>query len=277
MARLVIVAAPALLPFHHLPSICSPTRPGLSLWQVPPLINSPNSLPSHLYTQPSVIPTFKARLVIVAGPASSVSPHFFLSITPIFLFLWLPFPQAHDTACYYCKSHPSTCLPPHPPLSYLFPPYPSFGPAWHCGRSRQIPPLPLPAALPFWIPIFYLVFTLARLVIVAGPASSVPTAYHFTSFYHSHLLLPLKSPACHCGRSRLICFFYPTHLSVSLFSLSLSPFSCRPARAGRHGRSKVILLTLCHAESTSDSVGHVQAPHDEAASTGESGCASFSR
>ena len=30
MARLVIVAGPALLPFHHLPSICSPTRPGLS-------------------------------------------------------------------------------------------------------------------------------------------------------------------------------------------------------------------------------------------------------
>ena len=73
--------------------------PGLSLWQVPPYFlsiisppfahphrpachcgrsrlstNFPNSLPSHLYTQPSVIPTFKARLVIVAGPASSVSP-----------------------------------------------------------------------------------------------------------------------------------------------------------------------------------------------------------
>ena len=55
--------------------------------------NFPNSLPSHLYPQPSVIPTFKARLVIVAGPASSVSPRLFLSITPIFLFIWLPSPQ----------------------------------------------------------------------------------------------------------------------------------------------------------------------------------------
>ena len=39
----------------------------------------------------------------------------------------------------------------------------------------------------------------------------------------------------------------------------------------------VILLTLCHVESTSDSVGHAQALQDEATSTGESGCASFSR
>ena len=88
---------------------------------------------------------------------------------------------------------------------------------------------------------------------------------------------PSKSPACHCGRSRLIPLFYPSHHSVSLSSLPLSLFSCRPARAGRHGRSKVILLTLCHVESTSDSVGHAQALQDEATSTGESGCASFSR
>ena len=90
---------------------------------------------------------------------------------------------------------------------------------------------------------------------MAGPASSIPTAYHFTSFYHSHLLLPPKGPACHCGRSRLIFLFYPSHHSVSLFSLSLSLFSCRPARAGRHGRSKVILLTLFQLRSTSDLTG----------------------
>ena len=77
--------------------------------------NFPNSLPPHLYPQPSAIPTLKARLVIVAGPALSVSPHFLLSITPIFLFIWPPSPQAHDTACYCCKSHPSTCFPPHSP------------------------------------------------------------------------------------------------------------------------------------------------------------------
>ena len=149
---------PLLLPFQW---------PGLSLWQVPPYFlsiisppsahphgpachcgrsrlatNTPNPLPSHLYTQPSVIPTFKARLVIVAGPA----------------------------------------LRPTPPI-------------------------------------------------VAGPASSIPTAYHFTSFYHSHPLLPSLSPACHCGRSRLISLFYPSHHSVSLSSLSLSLSSLAALRA----------------------------------------------
>ena len=81
---------PLLLPFKW---------PGLSLWQVPPSVlsvisppsahpngpachcgrsrlvpNTPNPLPSHLYTQPSVNPTFKARLVIVAGPALQPTP-----------------------------------------------------------------------------------------------------------------------------------------------------------------------------------------------------------
>ena len=162
---------------------------------------------------------------------SSVSPHSFLSTTPIPLLLLLPVPQAHDTACYYCKSHPFTCFPPHPPSSYLSPPYPSFGPACHCGRSRQIPRLTLPAPLPFWIPPSILCLTLARLVIVAGPASSIPTAYHFTSFYHSHLLLAPEGPACHCGRSRLIFLFYPSPLFISLFSLSLSLSSLAAPRA----------------------------------------------
>ena len=130
---------------HHTPLPLPFQWPGLSLWQVPSSFlsiisppfahphgpvchcgrsrlstNFPHSLPSHLYPQPSVIPTFKARLVIVAGPASSVSPHFFLSITPIFLFIWLPCPQAHDTACYCCKSHPSSCFPPHSPHSHTY-------------------------------------------------------------------------------------------------------------------------------------------------------------
>ena len=165
-----------------------------------------------------------------------------------------------------------------PPSSYLLPPYPSFRP----GLSLwQVPPdLPFnsPSTSTFLDPhLQYFVFALARLVIVAGPASFIPTAYHLTSFYYSHLLLPLKGPACHCGRSRLISSFYPSHLPVSHSPLPLSLSSCRPARAGRHGRSKVILLTLCHPESTSDSVRQEQAPQDEAASTGESGCASFCR
>ena len=120
----------------------------------------------------------------------------------------------------------------------------------HCGRSRQIPLLTLPAPLPFWIPssILCLYFGPA----CHCPASSIPTAYHFASFYPSHLLLPPKGPACHCGRFLLIFLFYPFHHSVSLFSLSLSLCSCRPARAGRHGISKVILLTLFQLRSTSD-------------------------
>ena len=165
-----------------------------------------------------------------------------------------------------------TCFSPQPASSY-----PSFGPACHCGRSRLVPLLTLLALLPFWIPHSILCHSF-------GPACHCGRP----RLPHSHCLplqlllslssfTPSKSPACHCGRSRLIPLFYPSHHSVSLSSLSLSLFSCRPARAGRHGRSKVILLTLCHVESTSDSVGHAQALQDEATSTGESGCASFSR
>ena len=52
VARLVIVAGPASLPLHHLPSICSPTWPGLSLWQVPPF----DQLPQFI-SIPSLYPT----------------------------------------------------------------------------------------------------------------------------------------------------------------------------------------------------------------------------
>ena len=131
MARLVIVAGPAVFPtlpilFHpiFIPNHRSTPhlRPGLSLWQVPPYNQHPlsTSIPSLYPTpvtptvkarlvivagpalQPTpplhfypifiptlVFPTFKARLVIVAGPASSVSPHSFLSLTPLFSHLLL--------------------------------------------------------------------------------------------------------------------------------------------------------------------------------------------
>ena len=98
-----------------------------------------------------------------------------------------------------------TCFSPQPPSSY-----PSFGPACHCGRSRLVPLLTLLAPLPLWIPhsiLFQLLLSLSS----------------FT---------PSKSPACHCGRSRLTFLFYPSHHSISPSSLSLSLFSCRPARAG---------------------------------------------
>ena len=141
MARLVIVAGPALLPLHHLPSICSPTWPGLSLWQVPPFDQLPQfshtNLP-HLYTQPSVIPTFQARLVIVAGPASSHPPTSSSSSLTSFslpgFHLLRHRPRLATVA--------SLTLPPASPLTpphrHTYFPHPHHsGPACHCGRSRQ--------------------------------------------------------------------------------------------------------------------------------------------
>ena len=223
---------PLLLPFQW---------PGLSLWQAPPYFlsiisppsahphgpachcgrsrlatNTPNPLPSHLYTQPSVIPTFKARLVIVAGPALRPTPP--IHFHPIFipnhqsspllrpgLSLWQVPPHQYPPppfspllpslsfTCFHFSRRTTrlatiarlplfTCFPPHPPSSY-----PLFGPACHCGRSRQIPLLTLPAPLPFWIP--------------------------------PSILCLYFGPACHCGRSRLLhphCL--PLHLLLSLSS-----------------------------------------------------------
>ena len=82
MARLVIVAGPAMFPtlpilshpifipsHRSTPHTTSHVRPGLSLWLVPPYNQHPlfTSIPS-LYPTP-VTSTVKARLVIVAGPA----------------------------------------------------------------------------------------------------------------------------------------------------------------------------------------------------------------
>ena len=102
----------------------------------------------------------------------------------------------------------------------------------------QVPPrslLTLPTSPPFWIfDLQIFASTSARLVIVAGPASLFLTAYHFTSFYHSLLSLPIRGPACHCGRSRLVFSFYlpPLPLSPSFppysLSLLLPPRARRP-------------------------------------------------
>ena len=115
------------------------------------------------------------------------------------------------------------------------------------------------------------------------PLSHLPTSFLFIQFF---------DPAYHCGRSRLPHFHYlpstspclsllrppiPSHHrpglslwqvppppftpSPSLFPFPLSPpplpslSSCRPARAGCHGRSKAILLTLFQLRSTSDLTG----------------------
>ena len=113
---------PSLYPTIGQPHTTPHLRPGLSLWQVPPYNQHPlfTSIPSLYPTpvtptvkarlvivagpalQPTpplhfypifiptlVFPTFKARLVIVAGPASSVPPHSFLSLPPLFSHLLL--------------------------------------------------------------------------------------------------------------------------------------------------------------------------------------------
>ena len=131
LARLVIVAGPALLASPHfflsiIPpfSISSHTWPGLSLWQVPPSNLLP---PPHPHTYSPIIPIIKARLVIVAGPAKiTFNP---LLTPPAFP----PFLIPIFKICLY------------------------FGPACHCGRSRLLHPpclslhllLPLPSVTPY--------------------------------------------------------------------------------------------------------------------------------
>ena len=69
--------------------------------------------------------------------------------------------------------------------------------------------------------------------------SGFPFLRHMTRFATvasltlPHLSLPLKGPACHCGRSRLISSFYPSHLpgSPSPLLLSLSPLAAPRAPA----------------------------------------------
>ena len=253
MARLVIVAGPALFPtlpilFHpiFIPRLTTNTpnplpsplytrpqsppllRPGLSLWQVPPCNQHPHSTSIPSSSPPQSSPLLRPGLSLWQVPPHQYPPTPFSPLLPSSL----------------------TCFSPQPPSSY-----PSFGPACHCGRSRLVPLLTLLAPLPFWIPHSILCHSF-------GPACHCGRP----RLLHSHCLplqfllslssfTPSKSPACHCGRSRLIFLFYPSHHSVSHSSLSLSLFSCRPARAGRHGRSKVILLTLFQIRSTSDLTG----------------------
>ena len=99
------------------------SRPGLSLWQVPPCVSPFLSIhlpyphhphiayTSHLYTPATT--SLLARLVIVAGPA--YPPHFqhLTTLSP-------------SSSSYY-----------HPPLPTL-PLELHSGPACHCGRSRHI-------------------------------------------------------------------------------------------------------------------------------------------
>ena len=157
----------------------------------------------------------RSRLHSHLPTSSSPSPLLFL------------FPHTHGPACHCGRSRlPTSFRPPHPhTYSPIIPIIKArivivAGPAKITFNSSCISTL-----LDFHLQIF--VSTSARLVIVAGPASLFLTAYHFTSFYHSLLSLPIRGPACHCGRSRLISSFYLSPLPLSpsfppLFPLTLS-------------------------------------------------------
>ena len=271
MARLVIVAGPAFRPSRHLPPFCSPQWPGLSLWQVPPCsqhsqsssipslyptISQPRILgpachcgrsrltpntPLHfhppLYPTP-VTPTVKARLVIVAGPALQPTPplHFYPILIPT-----LVFPTF--TARLVIVAGPASSVSPHPFLSLT----PLFS---HLLLSST----------PIIIPIIWPGLSLWQ-VPPCSPSNSPRTStlldspFNTLSFLrpglslwrapppHSHCLplqlllslssfTPSKSPACHCGRSRLIFLLYPSHHSVpSPLFLSLSSLAALRAPA----------------------------------------------
>ena len=189
---------PSVLPVIS-PLSAHPNGPACHCGRSRRVPNTPNPLPSHLYTQPSVNPVFWARLVIVAGPALHPTP-LFTSI-PLYtrpqsppllrpgLSLWqVPPHQYPPTPFSPLLPFSLTCFSPQPPSSY-----PSFGPACHCGRSRPVPLLTLLALLPFWIPHSILCHSFGPACHCGGPRLPIPTAYHFNSFYHSHLLPLLKA------------------------------------------------------------------------------------
>ena len=200
----------------------------MSLWQVPPCNPHPHSTSIPSSSPPLSSPPLRPGLSLWQVPPEQYPPTPFSPLLP----------------------SPLTCFFPQRPLSY-----PSSGPACHCGRSRLVPLLTLLAPLPFWIPHSILCHSFGPACHCGWPRLPHSHCLPFQLLLSLSSSTPSKSPACHCGRSRLTFLFYPSHHSVSPSSLSLSLFSCRPTRAGRHGRSKVILLTLFQSRSTSDLTG----------------------
>ena len=172
------------------------SRPGLSLWQVPPCVSPFLSIhlpyphhphiayTSHLYTPATT--SLLARLVIVAGPAHP--PHFqhLTTLSPSSSSYYhpplptLPLALHSGPACHCGRSrhlilsryisHTSFLALPLPTSTYkpTPPPLQATGPACHCGWSRLSP-----------------------LHILSLPSIRTP-----------HLLLSSLGPAYHCGRSR---------------------------------------------------------------------------
>ena len=221
------------LPHPLLPYTLSLSRPGLSLWQVPPglLPPSPTSLPlsfSHLLHRylplyPLSISFILARLVIVIGPALRLPLFYLLSLSTLpsyllhFSHLYIPatssllarlvivagpahfshFPAPSPSSSPWY--HPSSDTPPFALHS---------GPACHCGRSRHLLlplyishtsfPRPSSCRHLFTGPLYFISNLQARLAIVAGPAFpiylSFPPPLSSLPFIHTPpLLLSLPS------------------------------------------------------------------------------------
>ena len=172
-------------------------------------------------------------------------------LTPIFPHL----PLHHPSLFYFLTHRPDLSLWQVSPSNQLLPliliPTPPSSPSLsHCGRSRPRSLLTLPTSPPFRIPIF-------QICILFGPACHCGRFRLLHPHYFTLYLLP-PLPSCHSVfEARLVIVAGPAWSSpstsppclFSLLSLSsplLSLSSCCPARAGRHGRSKVIFLPLCH-------------------------------
>ena len=141
-------------------------------------------------------------------------------------------------------------LLPSPSSSYLPPHHPHHSdPTCHCGRSRQ-DPFSLSLHLhPSGYPSLTFVICLARLIIVASPASSILTTYPSP---------PPSTPFClSLLEAQLVIVAGPAWSSPSTSGLCLllSLSSCRPARAGRHGEIQSDLAAALPLRSTSDLTG----------------------
>ena len=191
------------------------SRPGLSLWQVPPCVSpflpvhppyphhSHIDYTSHFYTPPTT--SHLARLVIVAGPAypphfqhittlspsSSSSYHPPLPTSPrgyIVARLVIVAGPAISSYLGLSLKPPSSLSPlPIPTYKPTPPPLQAPGPACHCGWSRLSPYLIFPSPLSTHLIFSY--SNLARLIIVVGPAHpNPPHLPHHRTLWPSQIL-----------------------------------------------------------------------------------------
>ena len=196
------------------------------MWLVPP---SPPSLVTHLYTLSLSRPGLSLWQVPPSHPPSSLSyPLYPFPLSPI------------GPACHCGRSRLDSSFPPRLPYFFPFPtsytgtyrsiPSPSL-PFWPGLSLWQVPPRASPSSLlslstlPSHLSHSSILATsspLARLVIVAGPAPFFPFPALLSLFIPSDITLPLtlpfllhSGPACHRGRPRH--FLLPLYISLTSF------------------------------------------------------------